>query len=175
MQVLVRQEDTPVWRVRLAPGPGEEDVALDGPGLAALSAVLAQARASGCRVLVLDSAGPSFCRGMDLAKLVKLTPVEAEPALAGYARAIHEIATFPGITAAIVAADAVGGGVGLAAAVDLVLATDAARFSLPELLWGLVPGMVIPPLAARIGARAAQRLALTGATLDVDAALGLGL
>jgi isohexenylglutaconyl-CoA hydratase len=70
---------------------------------------------------------------------------------------------------------AVGGGMGLAAAADIVIATPRARFALTETSLGLPPAQIAPYLVARLGARVATRLALTGARLTGAEAAALGL
>jgi len=79
------------------------------------------------------------------------------------------------VTIAAVDGPAVGGGMGLAAAADIVIATARARFSLSETSLGIPPAQIAPHLVARIGERVARRLALTGARLDGRDAAALGL
>ena len=79
------------------------------------------------------------------------------------------------MTIAVVDGAAVGGGMGLAAAADIVIATARARFSLAETSLGLPPAQIAPHLVARLGERLARRLALTGARLDGREAEALGL
>ena len=81
----------------------------------------------------------------------------------------------PIVTIAVVDGAAVGGGMGLAAAADIVIATARARFSLAETSLGLPPAQIAPHLIARLGERLARRLALTGARLDGREAEALGL
>lgn len=76
---------------------------------------------------------------------------------------------------ALVDGAALGAGVGLAAAADLVLATARARFALPETLLGLVPAMVFPFLAQRVGVARARLLALGAEPLDAQEAWRWGL
>jgi polyketide biosynthesis enoyl-CoA hydratase PksH len=79
------------------------------------------------------------------------------------------------IVVALVDGQVLAGGIGVAAACDLVLATYDSKFGLSELLWGLVPAMVMPFLVRRIGFQSAYRMALTTETLSADEALRLGL
>ena len=64
---------------------------------------------------------------------------------------------------------------GLAAASDIVIATDRARFALAETSLGLPPAQIVPYLVHRLGERVARRLALTGARVDGREAAALGL
>jgi enoyl-CoA hydratase/carnithine racemase len=68
-----------------------------------------------------------------------------------------------------------GGGVGLAAASDLVLASPRASFALPETLMGLIPAMIFPYVARRIGVSHARLLALGSRPLTAAAALEYGM
>ena len=61
------------------------------------------------------------------------------------------------------------------AACDLVIAGPAATFALPELFFGLIPAVVLPVIAERVGLARARWLALSGETLHVAEALRLGL
>ena len=70
---------------------------------------------------------------------------------------------------------ALGGGLGLAAVADLVIADESARFGLPEALMGLLPAVVFPYVARRIGVAKARALALTATTWDVQEAHRVGL
>jgi methylglutaconyl-CoA hydratase len=70
---------------------------------------------------------------------------------------------------------AIAGGFGLVLACDLVLASTAARFALPEPKRGISPAVVSPLLLYRIGAGPAMPLLLAGTTLTGEEALRLGL
>ncbi len=176
MRVRCQQLET-VWRVTLTASPGRDAVALDGPGLTQLDGVITAAQsADDCRVLVLESATPgSFCAGMDLRGLIDGGD-EPGAAMASYASCLRRLrAMRHAIVLAVVDGDATGGGVGLAAAADLVLASDRASFSLPELKWGLLPAMVIPILRERLPIAKIRWLTLSGARLDASEAQVLGL
>ena len=130
--------------------------------------------ASGDPVIVLVGGPETFCRGMDLAALVAdedaiRTGVEA------FARAVRAIRTSGRPVIAVVEGAALGGGVGIAAAADMVLATSHATFGLPEAVFGLVPGVVMPILLERMLPQKARWLALTGHARSAAEALGLGL
>jgi len=122
--------------------------------------------AEGVRVLVGSESG--FCQGMDLA-----AKGDVEAAFTRFAEVLGAIRQAP--TIAFVDGDARGGGVGLAAACDVVLATSRARFTLTEVLFGLVPGAILPALRERMTAQKVRRLALTGLAADAEEALRIGL
>ncbi|WP_194837279.1 enoyl-CoA hydratase-related protein [Nocardia sp. XZ_19_369] len=125
------------------------------------------------RVLRLGHRGPWFCSGMDFED----RDDRAEPAAnAGEFFAVLErIACGDVVSIAVVGGQVAGGGVGLVAACDTVLASSDATFSLPEALWGLLPAAVYPFLRRRIGPGPARHLALSAGTLTAADAARLGL
>lgn len=168
--------DSPVWRAWLVPD-AEGAVALGGPGVAALEQLLRRADADErCRALVIASDGGEFCRGMDLTGLAGGgDPALMRAAIAGFARCLELLRGLRVPSLCVVEGPALGGGVGLVAACDLVIASSAASFALPELLLGLIPAVVLPVLAGRVGASRARWLTLTGEAITPATALRLGL
>lgn len=167
--------DSPVWRAWLVPD-GEGVVALGGPGLAALEQLLLRVEAdTNCRALVLASDGVDFCRGMDLGMLTHGDASERHAAIARFARCLGLLRGLRVPSLCLVEGAALGGGVGLVAACDLVLASRAASFALPELLMGLIPAVVLPVIRDRVGMSRARWLTLTGEGLTAAAAEQLGL
>jgi enoyl-CoA hydratase/carnithine racemase len=81
----------------------------------------------------------------------------------------------PKPTIALVDGSASGGGVGLAAACDLVICTERASFAFPEVLFGLVPAMVLPLVLERMSPQRARLWALTGLAHGPEEALAAGL
>ncbi|MCX4743987.1 enoyl-CoA hydratase/isomerase [Kitasatospora sp. NBC_01287] len=86
-----------------------------------------------------------------------------------------DLATGPFVSIAHIRGEVTAGGVGFAAACDIALADDTARFSLSELLWGLLPACVLPFLVRRTGEQAARYLTLTTQPVPVTDALRYGL
>ena len=125
----------------------------------------------GCRTFVIAAEGPDFCVGMDLRS--------AQDWLAGGMHLpktlLHRLATSPLITVALVDAAADGGGVGIAAACDHVIAGPGASFRLTETLLGLLPALIMPLLIRRVGEHQAFSLTMTARRLDADQALRSGL
>jgi isohexenylglutaconyl-CoA hydratase len=70
---------------------------------------------------------------------------------------------------------AMGGGMGLACAADIVLATRDARFALSETTLGIIAAQIAPFVVQRLGAVATRRLGLTGERVSGEAAVALGL
>lgn len=123
-------------------------------------------------LLVLRGDGEVFCGGGDL----KATGAEdgfLDPApLFDIWEALSD---GPFVTVAVVEGAATAGGVGFAAACDIVLAAPSSRFGLSELLFGLYPACVLPFLVRRIGWRAANQMALTTRSVQAEEAATLGL
>ena len=133
--------------------------------------------------LVVEGEAGVFSAGADLKALSAaltqdLAPGETDPLQtlnAAGGRFFARFAELPFVTIAVVDGAAVGGGMGLAAAADVVIATERARFALTETSLGLPPAQIAPHLVARLGERTARRLALTGARLDGREAAAIGL
>jgi isohexenylglutaconyl-CoA hydratase len=133
--------------------------------------------------LVVESAGGAFSAGADVKALGEALakppgtgetdPLQALNAAGG--RFFARFAALPYVTIAVVDGAAVGGGMGLAAAADIVIATARARFALTETSLGLPPAQIAPHLVARLGPTIAKRLAMTGARLDGREAAAIGL
>jgi polyketide biosynthesis enoyl-CoA hydratase PksH len=124
-------------------------------------------------IVTLEGVGEAFCEGLDMELLAD--GVDSTTALEQFADLLHAIEATPRPVIALVNGPAWGGGVGLAAAADLVLASPRATFGLPEVLFGLVPAMVFPVLVRRVGHARARWLALSAATLTAGEAHRLGL
>jgi methylglutaconyl-CoA hydratase/polyketide biosynthesis enoyl-CoA hydratase PksH len=175
MRVRCDLREGPVWRVRLEPNASGE-VALDGDGIAALDELITQAtESSRCRVIVLESSSGVFCRGMDLRFVTKHAGEDLSERIVSYARCMVRLRTSECAVVSLVDGEAIGGGVGLAAAADVVIATVRASFHLPEVVLGLVPAMVLPLLQERMAPQKARWMALSGTRLGAQQAGQLGL
>lgn len=143
----------------------------------ALAAQLDAAAQSPARVVMVVGGRRVFCRGLDLAGALADTsgPASIEASAVDFADVLARLRHLPRPTVAIVRGVALGGGLGLAAACDVVLAATDARFGLPEALVGLVPAMIEPMLRERVSPQRIRRLTLTGLSIDADDALAMGL
>lgn len=177
MRVRCDQRDGSVWRVAFEPNE-DGDVSLTGKGLEELLEVFAAAdeRASGCRIIVLESkASDVFCRGMDLRFLASHAGEDQTQRIEAYVRSLLAIRRARVAVIALVDGEAMGGGVGIAAAADLVIATERSTFALPEVVLGLMPAMIMPFLCERIRPQKARWLAISGTRLKAEEAHHLGL
>jgi len=160
--------------VRVCVSPGEASGALDLDGAHRLRAELARATAEASRGVVISSDGPDFCRGVDIAALSR----DAE-ALADALRTIGDCllivrrSELPVIAA--VNGQAIGFGVGLAAACDQVVAAADSTFYLPELVLGFLPRMIAPFLLRRISRGKLGYLASSARPITASEALSASL
>jgi enoyl-CoA hydratase/carnithine racemase len=128
---------------------------------------------------VLEGEG-AFCEGLDLETWAAdgdeiNGATRAKDALRRYGDLLATIEKTSWPVVALVDGAAMGGGVGICAASDLVVASPRATFSLPETVMGLVPAMVFPPLARRIGVPRARLMALGAKPLSAQEAYRVGL
>jgi polyketide biosynthesis enoyl-CoA hydratase PksH len=126
------------------------------------------------RLVVLQGAPGVFSTGLDFAAPVGGAD-DAGPGGADYMATLKRLSESPKIVIAKVDGRAVAGGVGLAAACDLVVATSRAKFALTEALWGLLPCCVLPFLIRRIGYQKAYAMTLTTRTVEAAEAERMGL
>jgi enoyl-CoA hydratase/carnithine racemase len=138
---------------------------------------IATRESAGARALVLEGAGAVFCAGLDLAHLGEIAPDAGEIAdrLRTFAGVLRGLDTLACPVVAVVEGAAAGGGVGLACVADVVIAGPRATFSLPETLIGLVPGVIFPYVARRVGVAAAKRLAMGTPSITAEEACRIGL
>jgi methylglutaconyl-CoA hydratase len=174
--VTVRVEDGTA-HVRLA-RPGKRN-AFDDEGAAALAGAFADVGGrDDVRVVVLGGEGKVFCAGGDLAWMRRVADYDRDENLrdaAAFQAAYEAIDRCPRPVVARVQGAALGGGAGLAAACDVVVAAADARFGFPEVRLGLVPGVISPYVIRRLGAGTARALFLTGEVFGADEALRVGL
>lgn len=143
----------------------------------------AMARAAGdasTRLVVLAANGPAFCAGMDLDEMQGRADApnaddEWDKDASDYRDLLVAILKLDVPTLAVVQGPAIAGGFGLVLACDLVLASSAARFALPEPKRGISPAVVSPLLIYRIGVGPSTPLLLAGQVLTAEAALRVGL
>ncbi len=130
------------------------------------------------RVLVLTGLGKSFSAGADLNWMRKMVNYSKEQnyddaiLLAEMLRLLDKLSK---PTIARVNGSAFGGGVGLIACCDIVLAASHAQFALTEVKLGLAPATISPYVVAAIGQRQARRYFLTAEKFDAHQACQIGL
>jgi methylglutaconyl-CoA hydratase len=129
------------------------------------------------RAVVLTGEGPSFCAGADVewqrASVDLDLEQNVEDALQLY-RMLEAVDRCPAPVVAGVHGYALGGGSGLAACADVVVAAPDAVFGFSEVRLGIAPAVISPFVLAKIGANA-RRYFTTGERFDAQTALRLGL
>lgn len=124
------------------------------------------------RVVVLQSADAVFCAGADLGEALEYGMADAARALVALQR---RIVALPIPVLARVGGPVRGGGLGLVAAADIVVAARSATFALTEVRLGLAPAVVSLTLVPRVSARGLSSAALSGAVFGADEAAAMGL
>ncbi len=118
--------------------------------------------ADAVRVIVLQSEGThAFCAGAFFDELRRIRDFDrAKAFFMGFARVIHAMRSCPKLIIGRVQGKAVGGGVGLLAATDYVLASESASVRLSELALGLGPFVIEPALRHKMGTGAVAAIAI---------------
>jgi methylglutaconyl-CoA hydratase len=147
--------------------------------IAEISTAFAEVEASAdTRVVVVAARGQVFCAGADLnwmRTMAGFSHAENHADALKVARMFHAVHSCSRPVIARVQGDAYGGGVGLAAACDIVIATDAVHFGLSEVRLGIVAATISPHLVRAMGARQAARYMLTAEKFSAEQAKSLGL
>ena len=125
-------------------------------------------------VVVIRGANGAFSQGIDLRDF----PPDAKPNVHGFnrwERVCRALERLPKVTLAAVDGECAGGGMQIAMACDVRVATDRSFFHLHEVRDGFLPGMGTFRLAKFIGLGRARWMALTGRQVIADEALRIGL
>lgn len=130
------------------------------------------------RLIVLKANGPSFCAGADLnwmQRMVEMNEVDNFQDAQILARLMHTLYHLSKPTLSLVQGAAFGGGAGLAAASDIVIASEKARFCFSEVKLGLIPAVISPYVIRAVGARIASWLFISAEILTAEKARELQL
>ena len=130
------------------------------------------------RVAVLSGAGKAFCAGADLTWMSKMVGYSRGENVADarlLARMFEALDRLPIPLVGRVHGAALGGGVGLAAVCDIVVAAEDAVFGFTEVKLGILPAVISPFVLRKIGESAARELFLTGARFSAARAREIGL
>jgi methylglutaconyl-CoA hydratase len=130
------------------------------------------------RVVVLSGAGAVFCAGADITWMSKTIHYSQDDNLrdaSAMSRMFTAINELPLPVIGRIQGAALGGGAGLAAVCDVVVADEAAVFGFTEVKLGILPAVIAPFALAKIGRSAARELFLTGARFSAGRAKEIGL
>lgn len=130
------------------------------------------------RVIVLGGRGPSFCAGADIGALKEAAGYTFDENVADAQRLGGLFAMLSDIAKPVVGrihGHVLGGGVGLACACDITVASDDATFGLTEVRLGILPALISPYVIRRMGDRNAREYMLTGERFGAAKALQLGI
>ncbi len=174
--------------IRLAVGDGIARVTLARPDVrnAFNAEVIAQLHdafsritaADDVRAVVLAGEGKVFCGGADINWMRASLDLTYEANLADAERMsdmFRAIDNCPKPVIGRVHGAALGGGAGLAAVCDIVVAADDAVFGFTEVKLGIIPAVISPFVLAKIGASHARALFVTGERFDAARAKAIGL
>src|SRR5918993_3126053 len=130
------------------------------------------------RVMVLAGEGRSFCAGADIGYMRETAGLSYEENLEDARRLAMMFWTIdecPKPVVAKVHGIAMGGGAGLLAVADVVVADSETRFAFSEIKLGIAPGTISPFVVRKIGVSHTRSLFLTGERFDAERAREIGL
>ena len=130
------------------------------------------------RAVVLQGAGAVFSAGADVQWMSRMLNFSREENLADARRAASMFLALDRLPVPLIGrihGAALGGGSGLAAVCDVVVATDDAMFGFTEVVLGILPAMISPYVVRKIGLSAARELCLSGTRFTAERALQIGL
>jgi methylglutaconyl-CoA hydratase len=128
------------------------------------------------RAIVLSGVGDkAFCAGADLSGGTDTFQAMPDEPTTDFGRLARAVKTLGIPLIARVNGDCVAGGMGLMALCDLAIASDKARFGLPEVKVGVFPMQVLVLLRGMMHARHINELCLTGKLIAASRALDMGI
>jgi methylglutaconyl-CoA hydratase len=175
MQALRVEHDGDLLRVTMA--RPERRNAFDAELIAELTGAFG-AVGDEVRAVVLAGEGASFSAGADVDWMRSSIELSYEENVADARRLrmmLEAIDCCPAPVIARVQGHALGGGCGLVACSDVVVAAPDAQFAFSEVKLGIIPAVISPFALAKIGASAARRYFVTGERFDAQTALRIGL
>ena len=177
MPVLIKERDGTILHLTL--NRPEVRNAFDEEVIGALAEAAREAALdTTLRAVVLAGKGKAFCAGADLAWMTKAVAYSREDNrrdAEDLARMLEALDTLPVPLLARVHGAALGGGTGLVAVCDIVVAADDATFGFTEVKLGIIPAVISPYVVSKIGTSAARELFLTGTRFTARRARRIGL
>jgi methylglutaconyl-CoA hydratase len=168
------ERDTDLLRVALA-RPASRN-AFDADLIAELAEAFVDVGTA--RAVILSGDGPSFCAGADVEWMRSSIELDHDANVADAVALRRMLEAIDGCPAPVVCAvhgHALGGGAGLVACSDVVVAHSRTVFAFSEVKLGLVPAVISPFVLRKIGESAARRYFVTGERFDAATAQRIGL
>ncbi len=129
------------------------------------------------RVVVIQGAGGTFCAGGDIKSMAGAIGQGSQAYREGFAGMkdlIEAAVDTAALTVAAVEGYCLAGGMGLAAACDVIVAADDATFGTPEVDIGIFPAQALVPIMRTVNEKQALKLLFTGEHIDADTAHEIG-
>jgi enoyl-CoA hydratase/carnithine racemase len=155
----------------------EDRNALNGAVIEGLLDVLAYADGDETRVVVIRGAGGTFCAGGDIKSMagaIGQGSAAYREGFAGMKRLVEAAVDTAALTVAAVEGYCLAGGMGLAGACDVILASDEATFGTPEVELGIFPAQALVPVMRTVNEKQAFRYLFTGEQFDAETAHDIG-
>lgn len=133
---------------------------------------------SNVRLVVLTGEGKSFCAGADLNWMKRMREYSFEENLADSKKLCDLFTTINQFSRPVIGkinGSALGGGAGLVACCDYVIAVESATVAFTEVRLGLLPAVISPFVIAKIGESQARASFLSGAKIPMSRAFVMGL
>lgn len=155
----------------------EQRNAMNESVIEGLSSVLAAADAGPARVVVIRGAGGTFCSGGDLKSMasnVGKGPQAYRDGFSGLADLMEQLIDTGALVVAAVEGYCLAGGMGLAAACDIIVASEEATFGTPEVDIGLFPAQALVPIMRTVNEKQGFKLLFTGEHIAAEMAHEIG-
>lgn len=151
--------------------------ALNDAVLGGLESVYTAADEGPPRVVIIRGAGGNFCAGGDIKSMAGAIGQGAQAyreGFSGLAALIEQMIDTSALIVAGVEGYCLAGGMGLAAACDLILASEDATFGTPEVDIGLFPAQALVPIMRTVNEKQGLKLLFTGEHIDAERAYDIG-
>lgn len=153
----------------------EKRNALNGAMVDEIEEALDDLRGSGVTCLLLTGSAPAFCAGSDLGELAPMSPVEMGSWESRKGALVHRIANLPVPVVCAVEGYALGGGLALALAADVIVAGESAWLHFPEVTNGWIPPWGLSLVQRRVTPSAAVRVVWGARRMSGSEAQAAGL
>jgi len=164
---------------RLSLNRPEKHNSLNAQMIAELRTALANIDAdTRIRVVILSGKGESFCAGADLDWMKEQVASDRTGRIKHATKLAHMLKDLNELNKPVIArvqGQAYGGGIGLMAVCDIIIAAQDTCFALSETRLGLIPATIGPFIVARLGERSVRHMALNARPFDGREAVDLGL